>query len=521
MMDVKEDNAPQAGKFQAELRLYLEVIGAPGEVPPADAEAPDEEGWPQMRAGEILLFFKFYDAAAEKIAFVGTHVAKASHTLTDLLPVLRATKGLPADQQLAVYEEVEYDASVRFEVISESRTLKEAELQSGDIIVFQTLPLPAAPPPPADAADADEPAAPLTTIPQFFEHVKNRVVVNLHKLAPQQQHAQGVREKERAIQVTMDKRMTYDQVTAKVGRALGVDPLCVRLTMHNPYSDLPKPMPVKYRGYDTLLEMLTSFQKTSDTLFYETLSIPLPEYEAKKSLKVSWHNSASEEIKVVNLLLNKNSTVADALAALSKEVPPPAAGGDGDAGAAAAAAAGSSADGAGEGSGRKLRLMEVVNHRIYKIFGEHEEIELINDQYWTIRAEEVAAEELRGGADDKLIHVRHFYREQRMNMTHNFGDPFLLTIGADESTASVRARIQAKLGVTADEIAKWKFAVVSFGRVEYLEDDEIVRTRFRKQDGQGYANWDDYLGLEHAQVQGGRKKAAIKSHYDKPIKING
>ena len=55
----------------------------------------------------------------------------------------------------------------------------------------------------------------------------------------------------------------------------------------------------------------------------------------------------------------------------------------------------------------------------------------------------------------------------------------------------------------------------------FAADDEIVRTRFRKQDGQGYANWDDYLGLEHAQVQGGRKKAAIKSHYDKPIKING
>ena len=174
--------------------------------------------------------------------------------------------------------------------------------------------------------------------------MKNRVVVNLHKLAPQQQHAQGVREKERAIQVTMDKRMTYDQVTAKVGRALGVDPLCVRLTMHNPYSDLPKPMPVKYRGYDTLLEMLTSFQKTSDTLFYETLSIPLPEYEAKKSLKVSWHNSASEEVKVVNLLLNKNSTVADALAALSRRCRRRR---RATATRAAAAAAGSSADGAG------------------------------------------------------------------------------------------------------------------------------------------------------------------------------
>ena len=36
------------------------------------------------------------------------------------------------------HEEVEYDPLMRFEVISESRTLEEAELQSGDIIVFQT-----------------------------------------------------------------------------------------------------------------------------------------------------------------------------------------------------------------------------------------------------------------------------------------------------------------------------------------------------------------------------------------------
>ena len=45
--------------------------------------------------GEMLLFFKYYDAAAEKLSFVGTHIAKKSHRLTDLLPVLRATKGLP------------------------------------------------------------------------------------------------------------------------------------------------------------------------------------------------------------------------------------------------------------------------------------------------------------------------------------------------------------------------------------------------------------------------------------------
>ena len=141
-------------------------------------------------------------------------------------------------------------------------------------------------------------------------------------------------------------------------------------------------------------------------------------------------------------------------------------------------------------------------------------------QYWTIRAEEIPPEEANAGPEDKLVHVRHFYRDARMNMTHNFGDPFLLMLGADETTASVRNRVQAKLQITDEEIAKWKLAVVSFGRVEYLEDNEIVKQRFRKHDN--YGNWDDYLGLEHTQTPGtGRKKQARNNYGDKPVKIYG
>ena len=511
MMDVKEDHPPNTGKFQAELRLYLEVVDPQGprtyEKPPDDAPAPDEEGWPVLGTGELLLFLKFYDPATEQLSFVGTHVAHSSHSLDELLPVLRAARGLPPKQELAVFEEVEFETSVRFEPIGQGRTLKDAELQSGDIIVFQTLPLPS----PSAGSSSNAPMAtdggalsetehePLVGIQQFFEHVKNRVVVQVHKLPPQQQ--QGVREKERALQLTMDKRWTYDQVTSRIGVALGCDPLRLRLTMHNPYSDLPKPQPIKYRGVDNLQDMLTSFQKTSDILFYEQLHIPLPEYEAKKSLKISWHNSAAEEVKVMNLLLNKESTVGAALAELAQSAPTEPAG----------AVSGHAADGASpmatevasaEGRllpARRLRMMEVFNHRIYKIFQDVEEIDTINDQYWTIRAEEVAPEELDPSPDDKLIHVRHFYRDQRMNMTHNFGDPFLLNLGGTETLASVRSRIQAKLSLSDEELAKWKFALVSFGRVEYLEDDdEVVKSRFRQHDN--YGNWDDYLGLEHQQA---------------------
>jgi len=511
MMDVKEDHTPQTGKFQAELRLYLEVIGDAGPIPVPEAPVPKDEGWPQLLPGQLLLFFKFYDPEREQVSFVGSHVAMQHHTLTDLLPELRSARGLPLAQELAVYEEVEFETSVRFEVLSESKTLKESELQSGDIIVYQTLPLPdsVAPGTGTKVAFSDEDHEPLLKVPAFFERVKNRVVVHVHKLPPQHHHGQGVREKERAMQITLDKRMSYDQVTAKLGKSLGCNPLCLRLTMHNPFSDLPKPQPIKYRGVESLQEMLTSFQKTSDALFYEILQIPLPDYEAKKSLKVSWHNRAADEVKVVHLLLNKEGTVADALAALAKEVPSSKAGAD-----ATMEVAGPSAE------PRRLRMMEVFNHRIYKIFQEHEEIDNINDQYWTIRAEEMAPEELSMGPDDKLVHVRHFFRETRMNMTHNFGDPFLVMIGAQETLASVRTRIQMQLGVSQEEITKWKLAVVSFGRVEYLEEDDIVRSRFRKHDN--YGNWDDYFGLEHPQVSGtGRKKHAARAHHDKPVKIYG
>jgi len=523
MMDVKEDTtAQQNNKFQQELRLYLEVVGTPpAGPPPADAPVPEDEGYPQLPTNQILLFLKFYEPAGEALSFVGTHIASHTDTLTDLLPVLRRAKGLPASQQLCVYEEVEFETSVRFELLSEHRSLKDAELQSGDIIVFQCA-LPVAAPtsmavePAAGAASSDVPEhEPLLQIPQFFEHVKNRVVVHVHRLPPQHSHGQGVREKERAMEITMDKRWTYDQVTACVGKALGCDPLHVRLTMHNPYSDLPKPTPLKYRSVESLQEMLLSFQKTSDILFYETLDMPLPELESKKPLKVSWHTASTEEGRVVNLLLDKESTVAEALHALAKMVPPEAPGAGEASGASVMDVAG--ANGAGP---RRLRMMEIFNHRIYKIFQDQEEIETINDQYWTIRAEELAPEELSQGPDDKLIHVRHFYRDTRMNMTHNFGDPFLLMISPDETLASVRKRIQAKLRLTAEEIAAWKIAVVSFGRVEYLEqDDDVVRPHFRKHDN--YSNWDDYLGLEHAQTGTGRKKQQARSGYDKPVKIYG
>ena len=142
------------------LFLYLEAdVPVPTELPSALTDAPDETGYPQLGESQMLLFLKFYDPTGDAIRFVGTHVADQTHTLSDLLPVLRKAAGLHAGQQLSVYEEVEFQLGLRLDKdhLADGGTLLDAELKSGDILVFQTAPL------------ANE-----RTIPQFLESERER-----------------------------------------------------------------------------------------------------------------------------------------------------------------------------------------------------------------------------------------------------------------------------------------------------------------------------------------------------------
>eukprot|EP00249_Psilotum_nudum_P018817 c26973_g3_i1 orf=1-267(-) len=89
--------------------------------------------------------------------------------------------------------------------------------------------------------------------------------------------------------------------------------------------------------------MLVHYNQMSDILYYEILDIPLPELQGLKSLKVSFHNSRTEEVSVHNIRLPKQCTVGDVINELKGKV---------------------------ELSSPKaeLRILEVFYHKIYKIF---------------------------------------------------------------------------------------------------------------------------------------------------------
>ncbi|KAF7064225.1 hypothetical protein CFC21_070603 [Triticum aestivum] len=445
----------------AELKLFLEDLRP---IRP-----------PEKSKEDILLFFKLYNPEKEELRFVGRLFVKALGKPSDILTKLNEMAGFSPNEEIELYEEIKFEPNVMCEHIDKKLSFRSSQLEDGDIISFQKPSIP-----------GGDTQVRYKDVPSFLEYVHNRQVVHFRCLE---------KPKEEEFCLELSKLHTYDDVVERVARQLGLDdPSKVRLTSHNCYSQQPKPQPIRYRGVEHLLDMLVHYNQTSDILYYEVLDIPLPELQCLKTLKVAFHHATKDEVVIHSIRLSKNSTISDVITDLKTKVEL------------------SNPD-------AELRLLEVFYHKIYKIFPPHEKIENINDQYWTLRAEEIPEEEKNLTAQDRLIHVYHFMKDPNQNQIQNFGDPFLLVIREGETAAEVMDRVQKKLRVPNEEFAKWKVAFISMNRPEYLQDIDAVSARFQRRDV--YGAWEQYLGLEHTDTTPKRSYTANQNRhtYEKPVKI--
>ncbi|XWS08168.1 hypothetical protein CRYUN_Cryun41cG0057300 [Craigia yunnanensis] len=451
----------------AELKLFLEVeLGQDLQpVPP-----------PQKTKEDILLFFKLYDPFKEELRYVGKMFVKGAGKPMEILTRINKMAGFGPDEDIELYEEIKFEPNVMCENIDKKLTFRATQLEDGDIICFQK----------SSKVGSEQCRYP--DVPSFLEYVHNRQVVRFRSLE---------KPKEDDFSLELSKLHNYDDVVERVAHHLGLDdPSKIRLTSHNCYSQQPKPQPIKYRGVEHLSDMLIHYNQTSDILYYEVLDIPLPELQGLKTLKVAFHHAIKDEVVIHTIRLPKQSTVGDVLDDLKTkvELSHPVA---------------------------ELRLLEVFYHKIYKIFPLSERIDNINDQYWTLRAEEIPEEEKNLGPHDRLIHVYHFMKDAAQNQVQvqNFGEPFFLVIHEGEILAEVKVRIQKRLQVPDEEFAKWKFAFLSLGRPEYLQDSDVLSTRFQGRDV--YGAWEQYLGLEHSDSTPKRSYAANQNRhtFEKPVKI--
>eukprot|EP00258_Populus_trichocarpa_P027292 XP_024443311.1 ubiquitin carboxyl-terminal hydrolase 12 isoform X1 [Populus trichocarpa] len=458
----------------AELKLFLEVELGLDLRPIAPPEKTKED---------ILLFVKLYDPEKQELRYVGRLFVKNSSKPIEILAKLNQMAGFASEEEIELYEEIKFEPCVMCEHLDKRASFRTSQIEDGDIICFQKSP-------PENEEDCRNP-----DVPSYLEYVHNRQIVHFRSLE---------KAKEDDFCLELSKLHTYDDVVERVARQIGLDdPSKIRLTSHNCYSQQPKPQPIKYRGVEHLSDMLVHYNQTSDILYYEVLDIPLPELQGLKNLKVAFHHATKDEVVIHNIRLPKQSTVGDVINELKTKVEL-------------------------SHPNAELRLLEVFYHKIYKfailpsqIFPPNEKIENINDQYWTLRAEEIPEEEKNLGPQDRLIHVYHFTKESGQNQmqVQNFGEPFFLAIHEGETLAEVKMRIQKKLQVPDEEFAKWKFAFLSLGRPEYLQDSDVVFTRFQRRDV--YGAWEQYLGLEHSDNTPKRSYAVNQNRhtFEKPVKI--
>ncbi|KAF8673527.1 hypothetical protein HU200_048610 [Digitaria exilis] len=430
----------------AELKLFLEVeLGLDLRPLPL----------PEKGKEDFLLFFKLYNPEKEELCFMGRLFVKGLGKPSEILEKLNEMAGFSPDQEIDLYEEIKFEPSVMCETVDKKLTFRSNQLLDGDIICFQKSP----------RADHDTQVR-YPDVPSFLEYVHNRQVVHFRSLE---------KPKDDDFSLELSKVHTYDDVVERVARQLGLDdPAKIRLTSHNCYSQQPKPQPIKYRGVEHLLDMLIHYNQTSDILYYEVLDIPLPELQFLKTLKVAFNHPTKDEVVIHSIRLPKNSTIADVINDLKTKVTL-------------------------SSPNAELRVLEVFYHKIYKIFPPLEKIENINDQYWTLRAEEIPEEEKNIGPNDRLIHVYHFMKDiNQAQQIQNFGDPFFLLVHEGETLAEVKKRIQSKLQVSAEEFSKWKFAFISTNCPDYLQDSDVITSRFQRREV--YGAWEQYLGMERTDT---------------------
>ncbi|KAH0664377.1 hypothetical protein KY284_029308 [Solanum tuberosum] len=459
-----------SNKFHnAELKLFLEVELGPELM----LLSP-----PEKAKDDILLFFKLYDPEKEDMRYVGRLFAKGISNPMEILSKLNAMAGYAPDQEIELYEEIKFEPSVMCENIDKNSTFRSNELEDGDIVCFQKS---------LTAESRQQFRYP--DVPSFLEYVHNRQVVHFRSLD---------KPKEQGFCLELSRINTYDEVVGRIAQQLKLDdPSKIRLTSHDCLSQQPKPQPIKYRGLDYLVNMLVHYNKISDILYYEVLDIPLPEFQGLKPFKVAFHHATKDEVVIHMISLPKQSTVDDVMKNLKTKVElshPDA----------------------------ELRLLEVFCHKIYKILPTTEKIENINDRYWTLRAEEIPEEEKNIGPHDRLVHVYHFNKEAAQNQMKikNFGEPFLLIIREKETLAELKPRIQKKLQVPDEDFAKWKFAIVTFDWPEYLEDLDILLSRFQQRGNVSRAR-EQYLGLEHSDGAFKRTHATHQNRHWRLILVPG
>jgi ubiquitin carboxyl-terminal hydrolase 7 len=412
--------------------------------------------FPLLTDEHIFLLFKLYDPKSAKLSYMGHSTARLSSKPTILLPFLNSLINRQTDLPLFMFEEVRANMIERLDM---NRSLKELELQHGDIIVYQ-LPV-------NDGHNYQFPFA-----PDIFKYLEKRVIV---KFAP--------KDKPNDVACTVELMRDHDFNTVctelyETLKKLPDPPLqhpVTHLRLLGSHSKQAYPSNVK-----NLKDMLTvpGAGSLSDTLLFEELPIPLLEYESKKHLTVVLFNAKVQEVETHKLLLEKTALIKDAIKELKSKI---------------------------EQTG-EIQLLDINAHEIRRVFKPTDPISSISGQS-TLRAEAVEPLPADAGPNPVAVQVVHFDSKATGVVSQCHGNPFFFSVSEADTVKSTKDRIRTKLDMRKTE--EFKLFVFFGTHQHHLSDDEARILTVIKGLEEKYSSTTAWkLAMDHRDTKRRTEKAA-------------
>lgn len=261
-------------------------------------------------------------------------------------------------------------------------------------------------------------------------------------------------------------KLIYVQMSAKAGEYLRHDPIKLRFTTTHASNGSAKAV-LKRSLNQSVSEIMNTYYSTNTIILYEKLDVSIVELETKRSLRVTWTGVQNKEEASYPFLLPKTSSIHDLADHLAKLV---------------------TLNPSGTG---KIRVFEISKDgKMQKEFTGSEMIGNIPDPV-ELYAEEIPREEAEADEGDKVIGVFHFSKD--LSRTH--GVPFkfvvkrvrlstaIIIFGAlltsmilkGEKFSETKKRLQARIGVSDKDLAKYRFALIqvsTFKQPSYIEDSK-------------------------------------------------
>ncbi|KAH3767228.1 ubiquitin carboxyl-terminal hydrolase 12 [Pelomyxa schiedti] len=367
---------------------------------------------PQTR-DTVLVFFKYYDIAQQKPIYMGKTYANKSDTLSTYLPLMHSLAGLPPEESLILYEEVRPSM---IDPLSPISTFSGADLRTGDIIIFQRIPV-------------NHPKwCILPTALQYFEQQLNRTTVRFRRF-------DDCSPNPLTHTLALSKLDTYQEVLAALCKALACDPEKLRI---GKIGDEKK----------TLGQLLNpTYFSSTDLLFYDLYEISVSQLDTVKIIKVAYHKPNTQLQARHKIYVPKTGTVKDlADQVKAKQNLQPAV---------------------------ELRLLELMGYKIFK------EIPLATPmssvmEYNTYRIEEKPPEEINPPKSAMRLHVVHFSGVNIVSVEY-FGIPFYMIVTKGIKVSEFKSLVAKRLELKEDEVHRWRVAIIHAGEPTYLQDDNPIK----------------------------------------------